>query len=166
MLLKFNYAKNNKILVFLLLATIFSQNGKIDYTGKVKEQYVISGQDYIAGDDGSLLMYVNIWGHVKNPGTYLVYEGIDLLTLISLAGGPQSGANLNKIKIIHANNSNPTTELNLNKYIKSDKSSIIINPHDTVFINESFSSYFFTKANLLNTLLQIVNISYTISRLQ
>ena len=141
------------------------QNGKVDYNGQVKNNYVINGQEYIASDDGTLMMYVNIWGHVKTPGTYLVYEGIDLLTLISLAGGPQSGANLNNVEIIHDKSTSPITKINLNKYINSDKTDIVIKPHDTIYIKESMSSYLFTKVNLLNTLLQIVNISYTISRL-
>ena len=153
------------LIISILISISFSQNGKVDYNGQVKNNYVINGQEYIASDDGTLMMYVNIWGHVKTPGTYLVYEGIDLLTLISLAGGPQSGANLNNIEIIHDKSTSPITKINLNKYINSDKTDIVIKPHDTIYIKESMSSYLFTKVNLLNTLLQIVNISYTISRL-
>ena len=89
------------IIILLLSSIVFTQNGKVDYKGQVKSNYIINGQDYIASDDGSLLMYVNIWGHVKAPGTYLVYEGIDLMTLISLAGGPLPGANLSKIRLIN-----------------------------------------------------------------
>ena len=153
------------LIISILISISFSQNGKVDYNGQVKNNYVINGQEYIASDDGTLMMYVNIWGHVKTPGTYLVYEGIDLLTLISLAGGPQSGANLNNVEIIHDKSTSPITKINLNNYINSDKTDIVIKPHDTIYIKESMSSYLFTKVNLLNTLLQIVNISYTISRL-
>ena len=85
---------NNIFFIILFISISFPQSGKVDYNGRVKSDYVINGQDYIASEDGTLLMYVNVWGHVKNPGTYLVYENIDLLTLISLAGGPISGANL------------------------------------------------------------------------
>ena len=28
-------------------------------------------------------MNVNVWGHVKSPGSHLVYEGIDLVNLLS-----------------------------------------------------------------------------------
>ena len=150
---------------FLLFSILFCQTSKVDYLGQVKANYVISGQEYITGDDGNLLMYVNIWGHVKNPGTYLVYEGIDILTLISLAGGPQSGANLNNIQIIHNSELNPISKVNLNRLIKDKKTSIIIKPHDTIYIKEKMSSYLFTKVNLLNTILQIINISYTISQI-
>ena len=167
MLLSFKNTTVLKItlIISILISISFSQNGKVDYNGQVKNNYVINGQEYIASDDGTLMMYVNIWGHVKTPGTYLVYEGIDLLTLISLAGGPQSGANLNNVEIIHDKSTSPITKINLNKYINSDKTDIVIKPHDTIYIKESMSSYLFTKVNLLNTLLQIVNISYTISRL-
>ena len=167
MLLSFKNTAVLKItlIISILISISFSQNGKVDYNGQVKNNYVINGQEYIASDDGTLMMYVNIWGHVKTPGTYLVYEGIDLLTLISLAGGPQSGANLNNVEIIHDKSTSPITKINLNKYINSDKTDIVIKPHDTIYIKESMSSYLFTKVNLLNTLLQIVNISYTISRL-
>ena len=44
-------------------------------------------------------MVVNVWGHVNNPGLHEVYDGIDLATLLSMVGGPKSGANLNKVKI-------------------------------------------------------------------
>ena len=61
---------------------------------------LLSDEDYITGEDGTLRMYVNIIGHVKYPGTYLVYDGIDLLTCLSLAGGPLKGAKLSKVSII------------------------------------------------------------------
>ena len=46
-----------------------------------------------------------MWGHVKYPGTYLVYEDIDMATLLSMAGGPLDGAKLSKIKIMSQDNS-------------------------------------------------------------
>ena len=163
----FNYAKSTSLVkcitILLLLSIIFPQNGRVNYQGEVKSDYIINGQDYIASDDGTLLMYVNIWGHVKNPGTYLVYEGIDLMTLISLAGGPLTGANLSNIRLISGNDEK---NININTYLKGEADSrLAINPHDTIHIKESFSSYLFTKVNILNTLLQIINISYTISKL-
>ncbi len=154
-----------KIFIFVLICSFtFCQNGRVNFQGKVSSDHVINGQEYISSDDGTLLMYVNIWGHVKSPGTYLVYEGIDLMTLISLAGGPVSGANLSKIKLI---NKGSEQTVDLNKHLNGGSSSIsvVINPHDTIYIKESFSSYIFTKVNILNTLLQIINISYTISKL-
>ena len=36
-------------------------------------------------------MYVNIMGNVKYPGTYLVFDGIDFLSVLSVAGGYLQG---------------------------------------------------------------------------
>ena len=44
-------------------------------------------------------IYINIWCHVKYTGTYLVYEDIDITTLLSMAGGPLDGADLSNIKV-------------------------------------------------------------------
>ena len=43
-------------------------------------------------------MYINVIGHVKVPGTFMIYEGTDILTILSAAGGLLPGAKLNKIK--------------------------------------------------------------------
>ena len=146
------------------LSILFPQNGRVDYTGKVKSDYIINGQEYITGDNGDLLMYVNIWGHVENPGTYLVYDGIDLLTLLSLAGGPSSGAQLKRIQIINSDGSSYNKKtINLESYM-NNPSQIIIKPHDTIYVKESTSSFIFSKTNVINTLLQIINIAYVMTK--
>ena len=50
---------------------------------------------YIFGDNVE-----SILGHVKYPGAYLVYDGIDVLTCLSMAGGPLKGSNLSKFSIV------------------------------------------------------------------
>ncbi|GAG84810.1 unnamed protein product, partial [marine sediment metagenome] len=44
-------------------------------------------------------MWVNVWGHVQKPGSYLVYDGIDIATVLSITGGPKQGANLKKLLV-------------------------------------------------------------------
>ena len=163
MLLKYKYSTTFKIILILLVSVSFGQNGKVDYTGQVKDSYVINGQEYIPGSNGDLLMYVNVWGHVKNPGTYLVYEGIDIMTLISLAGGPQSGANLSRIRLINSKSSKEQN-INLNNYLDGNGGApIAINPHDTIYIKESATSYLISKANFFPIILQLINLIYTVS---
>ena len=146
-----------------MISISFSQNGKVDYTGQVKNYHVINGQEYIASDNGTLLMYVNIWGHVKNPGTYLVYEEIDLMTLISLAGGPLTGANLSRVQLI---SSNGNQSIDLNDHLKGYDAKIIkVSPHDTIYIKESAGSYLISKANVFPIILQLINLMYTVSKL-
>ena len=57
-------------------------------------------KDFLLMNHGNIKMVVNIWGHVNNPGLHEVYDGIDLATLLSMVGGPKSGANLNKVKLL------------------------------------------------------------------
>ncbi|NQT98208.1 MAG: hypothetical protein HQ562_10745 [Candidatus Marinimicrobia bacterium] len=56
-----------------------------------------SGERYVTDEFGVIRMYVNVWGHVNSPASYLVYDGIDLATLLSVTGGPLSAAPISKV---------------------------------------------------------------------
>ena len=58
------------------------------------------GALYYLGDQDELLMRVNIWGFVQQPGQYMVPKDTDLISLISFAGGPREEAKIKKIKLI------------------------------------------------------------------
>ena len=91
-----------KILTIILsincLGLTYSQNDTL----KIQDNnsYKFSSEKYITDSDGNIRMNVNIWGHVAQPGSHLVFEGIDLATLLSKVGGPNIGANLRKVKLI------------------------------------------------------------------
>ena len=76
----------------------FVQDSTFEIKGN--NSYKFSSEKYITDSDGNIRMNVNIWGHVAQPGSHLVFEGIDLATLLSKVGGPNIGANLGKIKLI------------------------------------------------------------------
>jgi len=124
---------------------------------------LISDQDYITGEDGVVRMYVNILGHVKNPGAYLVYDGIDFISIISLAGGISKGADLKNIKII---NNETISIIDFNEFLNDGKiqNQILIQPHTTIYIEETLVSNLFRGSNLLNSILQIFNIALTLER--
>tara|TARA_Y100000588_G_C13708563_1_gene691863 strand:+ start:66 stop:482 length:417 start_codon:yes stop_codon:yes gene_type:complete len=122
---------------------------------------VISGQEHITDDAGNIYMYINIMGHVASPGTYLIYEDADILTILSQAGGPLPGAKLDKITIY--NKDNGKINLDLELYLESGNMlDITIRPNDTIFIKQSIGSYLFSKSNLINSILQVLNIYLTI----
>ena len=103
-----------KIFIFSLLCSIiFSQGSKVDYLGEVDSEHIINGQEYISSDDGTLLMYVNVWGHVKHPGTYLVYDGIDYMSALSVSGGHLQGADLKNVIILGKDGSRRSIDLDL-----------------------------------------------------
>ena len=115
----------------------------------------LTGEDYITGEDGVPRMSVNIWGHVKYPGTYLVYDGIDILTCLSMAGGPMKGAKLSEVKIVSKNGS--SKEINLENLPNNDLN-VELKPYDTIYIDETLGNYLLARSNVINILLQITNL--------
>ena len=51
---------------------------------EISNDYTISSERYQTDSDGNIMMYVNIWGAVPVPGRKLVYDGIDMATLLSM----------------------------------------------------------------------------------
>ena len=81
--------------------------------------YQISSEKYITSQNGSILMHVNIWGKVVKPGRQLVYDGIDMATLLSIVGGPGSGANMKKVRLyreVADENGQLVYEINLDNF--------------------------------------------------
>ena len=136
----------------------------------VFSDFQISSERYLTDDNGNILMYVNVWGEVVNSGHHLVYEGIDLATLISIVGGPQPGANLKKTKIyreVPDKNGRLVYNIDLNNYVKSgDRSNFIkIKPNDTVIIPKKPTAYFLDQIGVINTVLTLINLYFQVSRL-
>ena len=129
---------------------------------------MLSSEPYITGEDGVIRMSVNIIGHIKKPGTFVVYDGIDLLTLLSLSGGPLAGANLKKVLIKHYDGSIDIVNLNKLMFNKtsSPNSEFKLKPRDTVFINQKMFSKLITSSNLPTIFLSILNIALTLERTQ
>lgn len=102
-------------------------------------------------------MNINVIGHVSKPGTFIIYEGTDLLTILSQAGGPLPGAKLNKIKIYRQNDE--MLILDLKTYLKTgSKIDVNFKPNDTIYVNQTFNSYMLSKSTILNSILTILNI--------
>lgn len=147
--------KEFSILIFIISFS-FSMSGL--------NNQLLSNEDYLSGEDGIIRMYINVNGHVKYPGTYLVYDGIDFMTALSLAGGYLPGSNLNKVLIISKDGSNK--EINLNSVFKNEANinNFIFKPHDTIYINEKTISRMISNTNLPSILLSILNVVLTIEK--
>ena len=124
----------------------------------------ISNDEFITGDDGVIRMYVNVIGHVQNPGTYLVYDNIDLLSMLSVAGGYLQGSNLNEIILYRSDGT--IENINLTNYLnnKGTSSQLYLKPRDTIFVEQKKISELLTSTNLPSILLGMLNIILTISR--
>ncbi|MCM2277954.1 MAG: SLBB domain-containing protein [Oligoflexia bacterium] len=64
------------------------------------------GSEFVSGNyPGAILMPVNLWGAVTKPGIHHIPMQTDLVTLLSLAGGPTADAQLDRISIKRRNGS-------------------------------------------------------------
>ena len=154
------------LLSLLLLALLFPQ-------GDVAEQptfsdFQISSERYLNDEKGNIMMYVNVWGHVGSPGHHLVYEGIDLATLMSVVGGPNKGANMKKVRVfreIPEEDGTLVYYLDFEKFVSSgDRSEFIrIKPNDTIIIPEKISNYILTQVGTLNTFLSLFNLYFQLT---
>ena len=91
----------------------------------------------VPGTDNQLLMRINIWGEVQKPGFLEVPDRTDLLSALSLAGGPKDGAKLTKVKVIRGfNGQQKTWEVNLKEAVnKGEVDKIpLLQPGDTVIV--------------------------------
>ena len=125
--------------------------------------YKISSEKYITDSKGNIRMNVNIWGHVAQPGSHMVFEGIDMVTLLSLVGGPKIGAKLDKLKLIREvpdKDGKLVFTINFNEFLESgDRYSFIkIKPNDTIIIPQKFSSILLSTSGSINTILSLVTL--------
>ena len=151
--------KSNLIYVFFiyLFMNVFLFGG----SGVSKD--LVSAGNYYTDEYGNVYIALNVIGHVKNPGTYIVHENADIFTILSHAGGTLRGAKLSETTI-YKNSSNAKV-IDLQKILKTgEKVEVSFQAYDTIYIKETNLSYLLSNASIFNTLLQIFNIYLTILR--
>jgi hypothetical protein len=153
-------------LSLLMFGLLFAQNDIAEEP--TFSDFQISSERYLTDEKGNIMMYVNIWGHVGKPGHHLVYEGIDLATLMSVVGGPKSGANMKKVRVyreIPEDDGTLVYHLDFEKFVSSgDRSEFIrIKPNDTIIIPEKMSNYILTQVGTVNTFLSLFNLYFQLT---
>ncbi len=124
-----------------------------------------SGERYITDEYGVIRMWVNVWGWVNKPGSHLVYDGIDLATLLSVTGGPKTGANLKKIRVFREvpdENGKQTYIINMDKFLKTGNRSDFIKvlPNDTYVIPQTTFSYLISQTGWISTVMNLINLYF------
>ena len=147
--------KNACLYILILLLPIFALN--------IQNNYLMQDELYITGDDGVIRMYVNVMGHVKNPGTYLVYDNIDLMSVLSIAGGYLSGTNLTKIVIYSENGEKQNIDLKklLNSSVSINEK-VKLKPRDTIYLEQKNLHRLFVSSNLPSMILSFVTLAITL----
>ena len=100
------------------------------FSAVATESYSLPG---INSDE--ILMPVNVWGEVRNPGSHLIPWDSDLRDALSAAGGPTSTANLSKIKIILTG---IDIEYDLSDYLSGNGAPLpVMEPDATIYLSTS-----------------------------
>jgi hypothetical protein len=143
--------------LFLLRLQLFGQ----DETGKTPQS---AGHYIYLGEGDELLMNVQIWGQVKNPGLYSLPEQSDMATLVSLAGGPTEHADLSAIKIIRKGMERDSLfTVNLKKaMLGGEKEKTMLRPGDIVEIMPSKFYSFSTFVRFITQVTMVAAIYYQI----
>jgi len=158
------------LLIFFILQTglILGQNFNGSDIGSIRSNYSAS---YVTPTATGVNMAVNIWGEVKAPGQYLIPYSInlDLVTLLSHAGGPTEDAKLKDVIIIREvdEGMEPVRILiDLKSFIKTGDRTILptIQPNDTVIIQPSWTATFKRKTGWVDVLYRFATIYLLIDR--
>ncbi|NTW83810.1 MAG: hypothetical protein HGB36_10665 [Chlorobiaceae bacterium] len=103
--------------------------------------YPIVQDSYFTDDYGNILMIINVLGEVNKPGQIVVRENSDFPTILALAGGVKSSANLTKVIISRKEpdrNGKQAYKVNLKDYYNQGNRGefIALKPNDTIIIPE------------------------------
>jgi len=148
-------------LIGSLLTPIFSQNQYQKPLVYGEQSYPQSGERYITDEHGVIRMWINVLGWVNKPGSILVYDGIDIVTVLAIAGGYQRGANLKKIRVFREKpdeNGKILYTVDLNKYLKTGNREAFIKilPNDTIIIPQTLPSYVLSYSGTLTTIMNLL----------
>jgi polysaccharide export outer membrane protein len=146
---------NKCILPILIVISVIGTTSSTLVAQALSSRSMQQGQaaQYFLGSQDQVLMQVNVWGFVSQPGQYMVPYETDLISLLSYAGGPREEAKIKSIKVVRgAAQNNPghgeVIEVDVKKYLVNGDQSIIpiLKPGDTVVVSGTtfhFMSRFF-----------------------
>lgn len=125
------------ILVLLSVPKIIS--AQVDATSNSGQDRPPAARYILPGSRNAVRMEVNLWGEVNRPGIYVVPSDMDIVALISSAGGPTTYAKLEYVKVIrgYPQDGEPTViNVDIRNYLKTADVSGLkkLNPGDTVFV--------------------------------
>ncbi|MFH1862099.1 MAG: SLBB domain-containing protein [bacterium] len=154
------------ILILLLCLPLAQQCWSEEVETKPIPRYIERGAQYYIGDENELLMKVNVWGQVEKPGQYFVASDTDLITLISLAGGPADKSRLSNVRLVRTGSSeSEVMEINIKKFLKTGDQDLIPNlkPEDTIIVSGSMWHLFSTVVLVVSQIAIVANVYYLAS---
>jgi len=88
----------------------------------------------VGGPWGELSRAAYVIGEVARPGAYSVGTGLDLVKVLSLAGGPGPAADLGRVRVVgrDAQGKSFVAEVDLDRYLEAGWSDFIVQPGDAI----------------------------------
>lgn len=129
--------------------------------------------NYTFAKPGDLTIIVNVWGNVDKPGRYEISSTLNLINLLSLAGGPGREAKLGEVSITRLVGSDSTVRrvtfiVNLEDLTKVSERDLVLYPGDTIVLERSawskFLEAFAVVTPMITLTLAVVQIIYILSR--
>ena len=126
----------------LLFSSLYAQISSVPFQEKRAAQYFLGGEDQV-------LMAVNVWGFVRQPGQYMVPYDTDLVSLLSFAGGPMEDAKITSIRVVRASTledeEGQVIQVDVKDYLQNGRSDLIpvLRPGDTIVV--SGTTFYFVK---------------------
>ena len=151
------------IVLLLMVMMTFPPGLMAQYLGTPTSSQLSRAAQYYIGDEGELLIKVNIWGRVRQPGQYFVPSNTDLITLISVAGGPAEKSRLDNVRIVRNTESGSEIIIvDIKKYLKTADQRLIplLEPEDTVVMSGSIWYVISNVVTVVAQLAVVANVYY------
>lgn len=145
----------SSIVLLLTVMMTFPPGLMAQYLGTPTSSQLSRAAQYYIGEEGELLIKVNIWGRVRQPGQYFVPSNTDLITLISVAGGPAEKSRLDNVRIVRNTESGSEIIIvNIKKYLNTGDQRLIplLEPEDTVIMS---GSIWYVVSNIVSVVAQL-----------
>ena len=146
-----------------MLFICHSNAQNINYKDKIFNKPQSLKRVYTTDNSGNLFMNINIWGGSESIGKLQVPEGVDMVDILSLIGGPSEENNHKKIKIIRENldeNNSKIIYVDMSDFLKNgDKSNLPkILPNDTIIFKKRPMFLIYDRVSQLSTTITILTV--------
>ena len=158
------------VIIFLILClftnVLLAQTAGMSVASPNTSAFSYSGT---MNEQDQLKIYTYIWGQIQKPGLYIVPDDTDILTLISLAGGPKEDAKLKSVRIVRSSafGEEQIIMVDMKKYVETGNYSLIpqLLPGDTVIIPGTSFYAFSRVADFLSKVAITLSVYATIRNL-
>jgi len=168
------HRSNITVIVLLLFSNPVSLRAQTTQSGLVSTMPGGgTAANYYFARQGDITIIVNVWGNVDKPGRYEVSSTINLINLLSLAGGPGRDVKLGEVRITRSVGSDSTIRrinltINLEDLTKVSENDLVLYPGDTIVLERSswsrYMEVFGVVTPIVTLTLAVVQMIYIFSR--